>query len=588
LDKETRSKEVILSGISVSEGVALGSICVYRTELDDVQDIDLDPAQISEELDRYYTAVNEVGLQFVEKQNRIAREVGAKHAEIYEAYRLILEDPLFQKEIPDAILQAHQNAEGIIRKKLVSLEKRFSNIQDEYLHERIYDIRGVSRRLIYFLMQTDSHCDFDRYSDNILLARELTPVDSIYFLHKSLKGIATEYGGKTSHAAILAHSLEIAAVVGVTGLMKSLQGVQRAAIDGYEGTVILNPGRETQRHFKEQILLWEHRKKRFESLINVPVPVISGKKVKLMANINDDHELNLAQKYQADGVGLFRTELPFIAKERFLTEEEQYELYSKIIAAFPKKNVTIRLLDMGGDKFLPFTDKHHEANPFLGWRSIRILLEEKEVLLTQLRALYRSSKYGKLRIMIPMISSLEEILAVKEAIKQVQNDLKMTGVKIPLGIMVEVPSAAIDINKLLKEVDFASIGTNDLIQYTLAVDRSNEKVALYYQPLNSAVLFLIEQVVKAGEKMGKEISICGEMASEPLYIPLLLALGLRNLSMHPVALPRVKNIILKTPDSIIEHLTKNYRRFNKVAELAQYLEANLKKIEYTDPASHQQ
>jgi phosphotransferase system enzyme I (PtsI) len=579
LDKAGKAQEIVLTGISVSEGLALGSVCLYRTELDDVQDIDIDAEEISSELDRYYTAVNEVGLQFIEKQDRIARNVGTKNAEIYEAYRLILEDPIFQKEIPEAIRLNHQNAEGIIRKKLNSLEKQFGTIQDEYLRERIYDIRGVSRRLIYFLMQTDSHCDFDRYSENILMARELTPIDSIYFLHKSLKGIATEYGGKTSHAAILAHSLEIAAVVGVVGLMKSIQGVEKAAIDGYEGKIILNPSQKTQKYFKDQIVLWESRKKRLESLIYLPVRVISGNKVKLMANINDDHELNLAQKYQADGVGLFRTELPFIAKQRFLSEEEQVDLYRKILTAFPKKTVTIRLLDMGGDKFLPFADKLHEANPFLGWRSIRILLQEKEVLLTQLRALYRAAETGKLKIMIPMISSVEEILAVKEVIKQVQSELKMTDTKIPLGIMVEVPSAAIDIEKLLKEVDFASLGTNDLIQYTLAVDRSNEKVAPYYQPLNSAVLYLIEQVTKAGKKMAKDISICGEMASEPLYVPLLLALGLYNLSMHPVALPRVKNIIVKTPDRVIEHLTQNYRRFNTAVELAEYLEANLKKIE---------
>ena len=579
MDPKEKQPEIILKGISVSEGFALGSICLYRTELDDVQDIDLDADQISAEIDRYYTAVNEVGLQFMEKQDRIAHNVGTKSAEIYEAYRLILEDPIFQKEIPDSIRQNRQNAEGIIRKTLNSLEKQFGTIQDEYLRERIYDIRGVSRRLIYFLMQTDSHCDFDRYAENILMARELTPVDSIYFLHKSLKGIATEYGGKTSHAAILAHSLEIAAVVGVSDLMKSIQGIEKAAIDGYEGKIILNPSQKTQKYFQEQITLWESRKKRLESLIHVPVRVISGEKVKLMANINDDHELNLAQKYQADGVGLFRTELPFIAKQRFLTEDEQIDLYRKILTAFPKKTVTIRLLDMGGDKFLPFADAFHEANPFLGWRSIRILLQEKAVLLTQLRALYRAAESGKLKIMIPMISSLEEILAVKEVIKQVQTDLKMTDKKIPLGIMVEVPSAAIDIERLIKEVDFASLGTNDLIQYTLAVDRSNDKVAMYYQPLNSAVLYLIEQVSKVGKKMGKDISICGEMASEPLYVPLLLALGLRNLSMHPVALPRVKNLIVKTPDRIIEHLTQNYRRFSYASELAEYLKVNLKKIE---------
>jgi len=579
LKKKRQKEEKILKGIPVSEGIALGSICIYRTEIDDIYTYSVEPERISHELERYFSSLNEVAMQFMDKQNHIARDVGAKHAEIYEAYRLILEDPIFQEEIPESIRKHNENAESIIRKKLLVLEKRFESIEDEYLRERIYDIRGVSRRLIYNLMHTDSHCDFSRYSDNILIARELTPVDSIYFQHRALKGIATEYGGKTSHAAILAHSLEIAAVVGVGDLMKSLGGIRRVAIDGYEGKVILNPSKEVEKVFKERIELWERRKKRFENLISVPSPVISGKKIKLLANINDEYEIALAHKYHAEGVGLFRTELQFIAKERFLREEEQFQIYKKILRAFPQHEVIIRLLDLGGDKFLPFSNEYHEMNPFLGWRSIRILLSDTDIFYSQLRALFRASKFGNLKIMIPMVSSLEDILAIKNVMTKVQQELNLKDKHIAIGIMVEVPSAAIEIEKLLKEVDFASIGTNDLIQYTLAVDRNNEKVASYYQPLNGAILHLIRRVTEAGKKLKKEISVCGEMAGEPLYVPLLLALGLRNLSMHPASLPRVKNMLLKTPDKIIEHLSKNYDRFNTVEELSKYLQANLKKIE---------
>jgi phosphotransferase system enzyme I (PtsI) len=572
-------KEIILKGISVSEGIALGHICIYRTELDDINVYQIKPNNISQELNRYFSSLNEVAMQFMVKQERIARDLGSKQAEIYDAYKLILEDPFFQEEIPQAVRQNLENAESVIRKKLVFLEKRFESIDDEYLRERIYDIRGVSRRVIHNLMQAESHCDFDKAINNILIARELTPVDAIHFQHRALKGIATEFGGQTSHAAILAHSLEIAAVVGINNLLKSIGDAKIAAIDGNEGKIILNPGKDTKRIFKERIKRWEERTKRLQSIISVPTPDVSGKKIKLMANINDESEIAIAKKYKAEGVGLFRTEIQFIAKERFLNEDEQFNVYKRILKAFPAKEVTIRFLDLGGDKFLPEDTTYHEINPFLGWRSIRILLTEKRVFLNQIKALYRASIYGKLKIMAPMISSLEDILAIKGVIEKAKAEINMSDVRVPLGIMVEVPSAAIQIEKLLQEVDFASIGTNDLTQYTLAVDRNNEKVASYYQPLNGAVLELIEHVCKAGEKYNKEISLCGEIAGDPVYIPLLIALGVRNLSMHPASLPKVKNILIKTSAKIINHLSENYSKFKTSAELYHYLKSYLQKME---------
>jgi phosphotransferase system enzyme I (PtsI) len=572
-------KERIISGIPVSEGIAIGSICLYRTELDDIREYNVELYQISYELDRYFSAINEVSLQFMDKQNHIARDIGSKHAEIYEAYRLILEDPLFQEDIPETIRQVKKNAEYVIHKKLLGLQKQFETIKDEYLRERIYDVRGVSRRIIYNLTQQDSYCDFDRFTDNILLARELTPVDSIYFQHRALKGIATEYGGKTSHAAILAHSLEIAAIVGAENLLKHAKNGSPAIIDGFNGQVILNPAKETEISYRNEMQHWESRVKRFKTAIEAPTPVISGRKIRLLANINDETEIAVARRYLAEGVGLFRTELQFIAKERFLKEDEQFEIYRNVLRAFPSKEVVIRLLDMGGDKFIPLSQEHHELNPFLGWRSIRILLDDPFLFRTQIRALLRASVYGKLKILIPMISSLEDVRAAVAVIQEVKRELDMTESHIPIGIMVEIPSAALEIEKLLAEVDFASIGTNDLIQYTLAVDRNNEKVAAYYQPLNGAVLSLIEKVVQAGGKLKKEISICGEMAGDPHFVPLLIALGIRNLSMHPAALPRIKNLLLKLTNETIGHIRKNYRKFTTVVDLTAYLDSNLRKIE---------
>ncbi len=563
----------------MSEGIGLGTVCIYRTEIDDISVYSLQSENLAQEIDRYYSSVNEVSQQFMAKQNRIAREIGSKHAEIYEAYRMIIEDPFFQEEVPQAIRGDMVNAESVIKNKLRILEKRFESIEDEYLRERIYDIRGVSRRIIYHLMQHDNFCEFDSEMDNILIARELTPVDAIHFQHRTLKGIITEYGGKTSHAAILAHSLEIAAVVGVRNLMKHINGVHEVAIDAEQGKVILNPDKETKKEFAQRIEKWDQKRDRLRQLVALPLPKVQDEPIRLLANINDNSEIDIARNYRADGVGLFRTELPFIAHERLLSEEEQYQIYRKLLEGFPGQEVTIRLLDVGGDKFIPFESTHHELNPFLGWRSIRILLSDTDVFRNQLRALYRASVHGSLKIMIPMISSREEIVRIKNFMDEIRADMDFAVPEIPLGIMVEVPSAAISIERLLPEVDFASIGTNDLVQYTLAVDRNNEKVAGYYQPLNFAVLALIKQVVAAGRKQNKDISICGEIAGDPLYVPLLLALGVRKFSMHPAALPKIKNILLKMPESVYIHLARNYDRFETSEELMAYLKSQLQKLD---------
>ncbi len=566
-------KNITLKGIPVSNGIGIAKIRIYHTNLDDLPEYILDANTIADELERYYNSLNEVNLLFLQDQKQVARDFGKSHAQIYETYHLIIEDVFFQEEIPETIRTDAKNAESVINKKLQLYEKHFEGVKDEYLRERLYDIRGVSRRLIYHLMQKDYSAGYDKEGSNLIIAKELTPADSIHFHHSSLKGIVTEFGGQTSHAAILARSLEVPALVGVSGVLKHAQAGKTAILDGIEGKLILNPDKEVLVDYRSRKRKYNRHKEKLLQVVGQSLSHLNNNNIKLLANINDATEINVAHKYKADGVGLYRTELSFIAKEKLLSEEEQFQLYKEILSAFPDKEVVIRLLDLGGDKFLPFSQAHREANPFLGLRSIRILLKQPEIFKIQLRAILRASIFGEVKILIPMISSREEILATKRIYNSAKEELKKQNSAfkndIPIGIMVEIPSSAIAIDCLIDETDFISIGTNDLVQYTLAVDRNNDRVADFYQPLNPAVLRLIKMVAESGKEHNKPVSICGEIAGEPLYTQLLLSLGINQLSMQPSSLPIIKNIILHTNEKDLEEIRekiticKNINNFHK-------------------------
>jgi len=580
MDKELDIQNKTLKGISVSNGIGIGKAIIYRTDLDDVVEQSIEADQVEDEIARYKDALNEVGEIFLSNQKRIAKESGMEQAKIFDTYQLILEDPFFKEEVTDAIYKELKNPEFIICSKLEILEKHFATIKDEYLRERIFDIRGVSRRLIYNLLQHHAPDPTRTGESNIIIARELTPADSIHFHHKSLKGIVTEFGGSTSHAAILARSLGVPAIVGVKNLIKNVENNSTVIIDGEQGLLIVNPDEEQTEFYKEQKISFSEKKDALISTLNKPIDQFAGRKIRLFANINEQSEYELAEKYNTEGVGLFRTELQFIAKERILSEEEQFEIYKNLLTTFKGKEVSIRVLDIGGDKFLPFTNHHPEHNPFLGWRSIRILLDKPDLFKNQLRAIYRASAFGNAKILIPMITSREELLSCKRYLQEVQNNLKAEKIKfnpnIPIGIMVEIPSAAIMIEDLLDQVDFVSIGTNDLIQYTLAVDRNNEKVAHLYQPLNLAVLKLIKMVVEACNKKGKEVSVCGEMAGDPKYTQILLALGVNDFSMQPVSIPAVKNIMFRTNKACLENINSKIGTLTTALELEKFLAETVK------------
>ncbi len=572
----------ILKGISVSNGIGIAKLRIYHTNLDDLPEYILYANSIADELDRYYNSLNEVNLLFQQDQKQVARDFGNNHAQIYETYHLIIEDVFFQEEIPETIRSNNKNAESVINQKLKLYEKHFESVKDEYLRERLYDIRGVSRRLIYHLMQKDYSANFDPDGSNIIIAKELTPADSIHFHHSSLKGIVTEFGGKTSHAAILARSLEIPALVGVSGLLKHISEGELAILDGIDGKLILQPTKEILVDYRNRKKKYNRHKEKLIEIARQPIAFLKDKNIKLLANINDSTEINIAHKYKADGVGLYRTELNFIAKEKLLSEDEQFQLYKEILSAFPDQEVVIRILDLGGDKFLPFSQAHRDANPFLGWCSIRILLKQPEIFKIQLRAILRASNYGNVKILIPMISSREEILASRRIFKSTQEELTAQNIpfkkNIPVGIMVEIPSSAISIDCLIGEVDFVSIGTNDLVQYTLAVDRNNDKVADFYQPLNPAVLTLIKMVAESGNKHNKTVSICGEIAGEPLYTQLLVSLGINQLSMQPSSLPIIKNILLHTTDADIREIKEKLVSCKNIHNLQKFLYNKIKRF----------
>ncbi|KAA3609808.1 MAG: phosphoenolpyruvate--protein phosphotransferase [Calditrichaeota bacterium] len=574
-------RNIVLKGISVSDGIGIGKIMVYRTDFDDVTEYTIEKNKIIDEIDRYSAAVNEVNLIFQNNQKRVAREVGLDNAKIYETYHMILEDPFFQEEIPAAINSRQKNAEYIICSKLDLYEKHFESVEDEYLRERIYDIRGVSRRLIYHLLQHEFP-DQSSSSNNIIVARELTPADSIHFHHKSLKGLVTEFGGRTSHAAILARSMEVPAIVGVKDLLKKVKNNATTIIDGTEGVLIINPDEEKLDFYKLKQERFSQKKQALIRGLEKPIHNLPNRKIRFLANINEPSEIQLAKKYKAQGVGLFRTELQFIAKEQFLTEDEQFSCYKELAQSFEDNEVVIRVLDLGGDKFLPFADTHKEPNPFLGWCSIRILLTEKELFRTQLRAILRASAFGKVKILIPMISSKEELIESKKVLNEVLLEMDNKKIKydpeIQIGVMIEIPSAAIIIEDLIDEVDFVSIGTNDLIQYTLAVDRNNEKVASFYQPLNPAVIHLLKKVISVSNKNKKPVSVCGEMAGDPRYTQLLLSLGVNDFSMQPVSIPGVKNVVLNTDKKCLKSIEQKTNSFCSVNELGEFLDQKLSTI----------
>lgn len=531
-------------GIPASPGIAIGRAYVLVKKEDLVIKKQItDPAA---EKARFYQALAETKAH-IGVLIKAAHENGRKEsAEIFAAHRLLLEDPDLIKTVDARIEQEKVNAEFALETTLNYYINLLNQTDNMYMKERIADLKDLGRQILHFLLGKKPLTDINLKEECIIVASELAPSDTSRLDPDKVQGFLTELGGPTSHTAIIARSMEIPAVVGMEGITATVKDGDLLIIDGRQGTVLINPQPEVLEEYRRRQVAEVKERRALAVVKNLPSRTRDGQELKLLANVGEPWELSKAVEYGADGIGLYRTEFLFMNKETLPSEDEQFEAYKEALQNMEGKPVIIRTLDIGGDKKLPYLPPIDELNPFLGCRAIRLCLQEKELFRTQLRALYRASLYGRLRIMFPMISGIEEFRTARALAEEVRSELTKEGLRlgqVPIGIMVEIPSTAILADLFAKEADFFSIGTNDLVQYTLAVDRMNERLSHLYEPFHPAVLRLIKMVLDAGHQEGIEVCMCGEMAGDPDFTPVLLGLGLQSFSMNSGSLLKVKKAL---------------------------------------------
>lgn len=536
-----------LNGVPVSDGIAIAKILVLKKADRTFDQRMIAPEEVKSEIQRFKDALENVGNHAKALYDSAKKKLGAEEAEIFAAHLSVVEDPMIEDGVIEKISDMHMGAESALTETLAEIEILFEQLNDEYLRERIADVKDVGGQILDSLLGID-HVDLNALPyPCIIAAEDLTPSETVSMDFEKTLGFMTELGGRTSHTAIISRSLEIPAVVGMGSMLSELENEMEVILDAFEGKVIIDPTKEQIETYKKRQEAYLAEKKELTELKNKPAVSKDGCAFELCANIGNPSDAKRVENYGAEGIGLYRTEFLYMGNTHFPTEEEQFEAYKEVAEIMGDKPVIIRTLDIGGDKELPYYEFDKEDNPFLGWRAIRICLDRTDIFKTQLRAILRASAYGKLRIMYPMIIAKEEFVQANEILEECKKELKAEGIafdeQIQTGVMIETPAAVAIADILAKYADFFSIGTNDLCQYTLAVDRGNVKIARKYNPFSPAVLRNIKRVIDAAKAEGKMVGMCGEFAGDPKAALLLAAMGLDEFSMTASSIPKVKKII---------------------------------------------